>query len=66
MVWLLRRCKSCSRYTLKETCPRCGGDAVSPHPAKFSIDDKYRRYRILMKRMAEEDRGSGDTEPSKH
>jgi rRNA maturation protein Nop10 len=25
----------------------------SPHPAKFSLDDKYRRYRILMKRMAE-------------
>jgi rRNA maturation protein Nop10 len=39
---------------------------VSPHPAKFSIDDKYRRYRILMKRMAEEDRGSGDKEPPKH
>ena len=64
MVWLLRRCKSCNQYTLKETCPSCGGDTESPHPAKFSIDDKYRRYRILMKRIAEEDRGIGNEEPS--
>jgi H/ACA ribonucleoprotein complex subunit 3 len=53
LVWLLRRCTGCSQYTLKESCPRCGGVAESPHPAKFSLDDKYRRYRILMKRMAE-------------
>ena len=53
MVWLLRRCKECSQYTLKDKCPSCGGAAESPHPAKFSMDDKYRRYRILMKRMAE-------------
>ncbi|MFH1179024.1 MAG: RNA-protein complex protein Nop10 [Candidatus Bathyarchaeota archaeon] len=53
MVWLLRRCKNCDVYTFKETCPRCGGVAISPHPAKFSMDDKYRKYRLLMKRMSE-------------
>jgi len=51
MVWLLRRCKKCRAYTLLETCPRCGGEAVSPHPAKFSLDDKYRKYRLLMRRL---------------
>lgn len=53
MVWLLRRCDDCDQYTMKETCPVCGGATKSPHPAKFSLDDKYRRYRILMRRMAE-------------
>jgi len=52
MVRLLRRCTRCSGYTLKDTCPKCGGDAVTPHPAKFSMDDKYRKYKILMRRMA--------------
>ncbi|TRO53916.1 RNA-protein complex protein Nop10 [Candidatus Bathyarchaeota archaeon] len=54
MVWLLRRCTKCRGYTLKETCPFCGGEAVSPHPAKFSLDDKYRKYKLLMRRMAQE------------
>ncbi|MFC1802664.1 RNA-protein complex protein Nop10 [Thermoproteota archaeon] len=52
MVWLLRRCKNCNFYTLKDICTKCGGEAVSPHPAKFSMDDKYRKYRLLMRRMA--------------
>ncbi|MBD3207494.1 RNA-protein complex protein Nop10 [Candidatus Bathyarchaeota archaeon] len=55
MVWLLKRCKECGEYTLKDECPKCGGKAVTPHPAKFSLDDKYRRYKILMKRIAEEE-----------
>jgi H/ACA ribonucleoprotein complex subunit 3 len=54
MVWLLRRCTKCHRYTLNETCPSCGGEAVSPHPAKFSMDDKYRKYKILMRRISSE------------
>jgi H/ACA ribonucleoprotein complex subunit 3 len=59
MVWLLRRCTRCRGYTLQDKCPRCGGAAVSPHPAKFSMDDKYRKYRLLMRRLT-----SGDPEPS--
>jgi H/ACA ribonucleoprotein complex subunit 3 len=54
MVWLLRRCERCGTYTLKkDNCPKCGGSVKSPHPAKFSMDDKYRRYRLIMKRMSE-------------
>jgi rRNA maturation protein Nop10 len=30
---------------MKETCPRFGAVAVVAHPAKFSPDDKYARYR---------------------
>jgi len=54
MVWLLRKCERCGSYTLREdVCPKCGGPVKSPHPAKFSMDDKYRRYRLIMKRMSE-------------
>jgi H/ACA ribonucleoprotein complex subunit 3 len=52
MVWLLRRCIKCGQYTLKDQCPKCGGKVISPHPAKFSMDDRYQKYRLLMKRMA--------------
>ncbi len=53
MVWLLRKCTGCHRYTLKEMCPHCGGATVSPHPAKYSPDDKYQRLKILMRRLSE-------------
>jgi H/ACA ribonucleoprotein complex subunit 3 len=45
---------NCHVYTLKETCPKCSGQAVSPHPAKFSMDDKYRKYKLLMKRLSQQ------------
>lgn len=50
MVWLLRKCESCRRYTLKQdVCPYCGGKVRIPHPAKFSPEDKYARYRIALR-----------------
>lgn len=55
MVWLLRKCEKCGRYTLnQETCPACGGLVKTPHPAKFSMDDRYQSYRLRMLRMAKE------------
>ena len=60
MVWLLRRCEKCDRYTLKQdACPVCGGPVKMPHPAKFSLDDRYRKYRLKMRRMAEKTRAQG-------
>jgi len=53
LVWLLRKCVKCGVYTLQDTCPKCGGKAVSSHPAKFSMDDKYRKYKLIMRRLAE-------------
>jgi len=50
MVWLLRKCGQCSKYTLSvEKCPYCGGMVRVPHPAKFSPQDKYAKYRRALK-----------------
>ncbi|GAB6946270.1 RNA-protein complex protein Nop10 [Vulcanisaeta sp. JCM 16161] len=50
---ILRRCKNCGRYTLrKDRCPYCGGELEVPHPPKYSPDDKYGRYRLIMKIMS--------------
>jgi H/ACA ribonucleoprotein complex subunit 3 len=57
MVWLLRKCIECLNYTLnQEICPHCGGNLRIPHPAKFSPDDKYAKYRILMKGLDQNER----------
>ncbi|MCD6480143.1 RNA-protein complex protein Nop10 [Candidatus Bathyarchaeota archaeon] len=53
MVWLLRYCDRCDRYTLGDRCPLCGGHVRIPHPAKFSPDDRYQRYRLEMRRRRE-------------
>ncbi|MFH0749045.1 MAG: RNA-protein complex protein Nop10 [Candidatus Bathyarchaeota archaeon] len=45
--WLLRKCNSCGRYSLNSvSCPSCGGPVNIPHPAKFSLEDKYLKYRL--------------------
>ena len=55
MVWLLRRCEKCGKYTFKTgTCPTCNGAVHIPHPAKFSPDDKYLKYRIALKKAQQE------------
>jgi H/ACA ribonucleoprotein complex subunit 3 len=47
---IMRRCRNCGRYTMrKDRCPYCGGELEVPHPPKFSPEDKYGRYRLLMK-----------------
>jgi len=51
MVWLLRKCVKCERYTLRtDVCSFCAGKVHIPHPAKFSPDDKYLKYRVAWKR----------------
>ncbi len=46
MRFQLRRCTKCDTYTLKTSCPKCNQETKSAHPAKFSPDDKYMRYRL--------------------
>lgn len=46
MRFQMRRCSACNRYTLKARCQACGSETVSVHPARFSPDDKYMRYRL--------------------
>ena len=51
MVWIIRKCSSCYRYTIKtDTCPYCEGKVQIPHPAKFSPDDKYAKLKGMMRR----------------
>ena len=38
------------RYTLGETCPACGREAVNSAPAPFSPEDPYGEYRRALKR----------------
>jgi H/ACA ribonucleoprotein complex subunit 3 len=55
VVWLLRKCEKCGNYTLKiDVCPRCGGKVHIPHPAKFSPDDKYMKYRLAHRKQEQE------------
>ena len=50
---LLRKCRKCGEYILNQTtCPRCGGEVYIPIPPKFSPDDRYARYRRMMKEEA--------------
>jgi len=63
LVWLLRKCTKCGSYTLSQIrCPKCGGEVKSPHPAKFSMDDRYRSYRLIMRRMSEKKKELTSTE----
>jgi len=44
------KCLQCGRYTIdKGRCPYCGGALKNPHPAKFSPEDKYGKYRRMLK-----------------
>lgn len=42
----MRKCNRCLEYSLKTKCKKCGIETYSVHPAKFSPDDKYMRYRL--------------------
>jgi H/ACA ribonucleoprotein complex subunit 3 len=53
---LLRKCFICNTYTLKDKCPRCNADTHNPHPPKFSLDDKYVRYRVAERYTKEENK----------
>ncbi|MDI1496032.1 MAG: ribosome biogenesis protein [Cenarchaeum symbiont of Oopsacas minuta] len=46
MKFQLFKCEKCVAYTFKTICSQCGGDTKLSHPAKYSPDDKYARYRL--------------------
>jgi len=43
------KCENCKKYTLEKTCGKCGAKTVSPRPAKYSIEDKYGKWRRQFK-----------------
>jgi H/ACA ribonucleoprotein complex subunit 3 len=51
---LLRICRSCHTYSMRPACPKCGAATQSPHPARFSPQDRYGEYRRRL--YAEESR----------
>lgn len=45
MKGLMLKCEACERYTLAAACSKCGSKTVTVHPARYSPDDRYARYR---------------------
>ncbi len=43
---MIKRCPACG-YTLEDTCKKCGLKTKGVHPPRFSITDKYVKYRII-------------------
>lgn len=63
MRWLLRKCIECGKYTLKrDKCPYCGGKVKVPHPAKFSPDDKYAKYRRMLREEIKNEKNNNNGE----
>lgn len=50
MTKYLQKCKECNRYGLQNPeskCRYCGGQLINPRPPKFSLIDKYAKYRLI-------------------
>jgi len=45
----IMKCQNCGAYTLKTTCEKCNGKAVHAQPARYSPEDRYGKYRLMMK-----------------
>jgi H/ACA ribonucleoprotein complex subunit 3 len=45
----IRYCSNDQIYTLSAVCPVCGNPTASAHPARFSPEDKYGKYRRMAK-----------------
>jgi H/ACA ribonucleoprotein complex subunit 3 len=41
-------------YTLADSCPECGSDAVNSAPAPFDPEDRHGEYRRALKRRDRE------------
>jgi len=53
----IHKCAECAIYTLKDCCPRCGSPAYKALPPRFSPEDKYGKYRRMMKKSLEASAG---------
>ena len=43
----IRRCPFCGRYSTDAKCKKCNCSTVTAHPAKYSPDDRYGKYRRI-------------------
>ncbi len=49
MTKYLQKCKECKRYGLtnpESKCQYCGGQLINTNPPKFSLVDKFAKYRL--------------------
>ncbi|WP_456373138.1 RNA-protein complex protein Nop10 [Methanocaldococcus sp.] len=46
----MKKCLKCGTYTLKDVCPKCGEKTIIPKPPKFSLEDRWGKYRRMLKR----------------
>ncbi len=58
MKFLLRKCPVCGRYTLKEKCPTCNAGTKVAHPPRFSPQDKYVKYRVVLRELKHQRKSS--------
>ena len=49
MRTLILHCKTCRRYTLSKTCNHCSLHTSNPLPPRFSPQDKYGKYRRMLR-----------------
>lgn len=59
MKMKMKKCRSCGEYTIQTTCPYCGGDVGEVYPPRYSPEDKYGKYRRLLKKQVKDQKGVG-------
>jgi H/ACA ribonucleoprotein complex subunit 3 len=59
MKMKMKKCRSCGEYTIQTTCPYCGGDVGEVYPPRYSPEDKYGKYRRLLKKQVKDQKGAG-------
>jgi len=47
----IKKCFRCMIYTLKDRCPKCEMITISPHPLRFSPEDKWGEWRRKVKQQ---------------
>ncbi|MBW9221991.1 RNA-protein complex protein Nop10 [Methanothermococcus sp. SCGC AD-155-C09] len=46
----MRKCPKCNRYTLKNFCNLCNEKTITIKPPRFSLEDRYGKYRRMLKK----------------
>lgn len=53
----MAKCMECGAYTYSDVCGKCNGKTASPHPSRFSPEDRYGKYRRRLKKLVSEEAG---------
>lgn len=46
----MKKCPKCKNYTLKDYCSKCNIKTITVKPPRFSPEDKYGKYRRILKK----------------